>query len=224
MQSEFVPRQCEHIRDTGLRCGSPAMRGRDFCYYHRRLHDITVLPGDSTYLLPALETEQAVQLAVTHILRALMKGKIDRPTALAMFAGIRIAQNSIRHAEDPALHSFPEIEFELTPAMQRLEQGISQDDGAAAEPATSETIPPSTTAQNGVVVRVAVERNRNIPSELHYPQSAPANSPHEFRPADSEGRKIPPGTPSLSGNSRQRRAARRLASRTNLVQKRVAQC
>jgi hypothetical protein len=132
-----------------------------------------------------------------------MKGTIDRPTALAMFAGIRLAQNSIRHAEDPALHSFPEIEFELTPAMQRLEQGISQGDGAAAEPAnaqlpgvvTSEAIPPSTTAQNGVVLSETVRRNRNIPSELPYPPSAP-------------------GTPSLSGNSRQRRAARRLASRS----------
>src|SRR4051812_34243684 len=97
--NNFIPRQCEHIRDTGLRCMSPSMRDRDFCYYHRRLHDTSVLPGDSAYVMPALESEQAIQLATTHILRAMLKGKMDRRDAATMFAGIRLAQASIRRTE-----------------------------------------------------------------------------------------------------------------------------
>ncbi|HYL13004.1 MAG TPA: hypothetical protein VEV41_08205 [Terriglobales bacterium] len=27
---------CEHIKNDGIRCGSPALRGRSFCYFHKR--------------------------------------------------------------------------------------------------------------------------------------------------------------------------------------------
>ena len=30
--------QCRHIKMDGLRCASPAMRGKRHCYYHHQLH------------------------------------------------------------------------------------------------------------------------------------------------------------------------------------------
>jgi hypothetical protein len=27
---------CQHIKKNGIRCGSPALRGRSFCYFHTR--------------------------------------------------------------------------------------------------------------------------------------------------------------------------------------------
>ena len=31
------PRSCTHIKVTGVRCGSPALRGEQFCYFHQRM-------------------------------------------------------------------------------------------------------------------------------------------------------------------------------------------
>ncbi len=31
------PKSCTHIKVTGVRCGSPALRGEQFCYFHQRM-------------------------------------------------------------------------------------------------------------------------------------------------------------------------------------------
>src|SRR5580704_4442580 len=31
------PKNCTHIKVTGVRCGSPALRGEQFCYFHQRM-------------------------------------------------------------------------------------------------------------------------------------------------------------------------------------------
>jgi hypothetical protein len=35
--------QCQHIKLNGVRCGSPALRGKDLCYFHNR-HERHVEP------------------------------------------------------------------------------------------------------------------------------------------------------------------------------------
>jgi hypothetical protein len=31
-------KSCTHIKISGVRCGSPSLRGEQFCYYHQRMH------------------------------------------------------------------------------------------------------------------------------------------------------------------------------------------
>lgn len=35
-----MDRICRHVKTNGLRCGSPAFKGRLFCYHHSRVHTI----------------------------------------------------------------------------------------------------------------------------------------------------------------------------------------
>src|SRR6266700_2168376 len=39
------PKSCTHIKVTGVRCGSPALRGEQFCYFHQRMLRTVRVPG-----------------------------------------------------------------------------------------------------------------------------------------------------------------------------------
>lgn len=190
-EQEYVPLQCEHILDTGIRCGSPAMREHDFCYYHRRAH-AKVLPGDTAYVLPVLETEEAIQLAVTHILRSVLKGKLDRREAATLFQGIRIAQATLKNVKHDLINERMEyMADELTPAMQRLEE--------VAEGRT-----PSLSDQEEDLLRdaiVAALSDDKIPI-----------APKPIRGQEIQMAASATNIAGRGGSSRQRRRARRLAA------------
>ena len=77
--------QCRHIFTDGHRCGSPCLRGKNFCYYHhsarapkpqtgpRDLHDpYNNPPNQTTLTLPVPEDRSAVQLALGQIMNSLV--------------------------------------------------------------------------------------------------------------------------------------------------------
>ena len=37
-QQSQTTRTCTHIKVTGVRCGSPSLRGEQFCYFHQRMY------------------------------------------------------------------------------------------------------------------------------------------------------------------------------------------
>ncbi len=62
-------RVCRHIKTNGLRCGSPALTGGQFCYYHSKMHTIGAEPNlrFGTLQLPTPEDPAAIQLSVARI-------------------------------------------------------------------------------------------------------------------------------------------------------------
>jgi len=78
--------RCQHVRSKGYRCGSPALRGKSFCFYHDRIRNRHFEDG-----LPALDDANSVQLAVMQVLDGLHRGKIDAETARVYFYGLRVA-------------------------------------------------------------------------------------------------------------------------------------
>jgi hypothetical protein len=57
---------CRHIRTTGHRCGSPALRNEDFCYFHhttrRPAPSPKFIPPDAAFDLPRFEDRASIQL------------------------------------------------------------------------------------------------------------------------------------------------------------------
>jgi hypothetical protein len=90
---------CEHVKDNGIRCGSPAVSGERHCHFHRRTSDAISSPGDPGYTLPVLETEQSVQIALQQMMAALLSGKLSERKAGVMLAGIKTAAALIRQAQ-----------------------------------------------------------------------------------------------------------------------------
>ena len=104
-------RLCAHIKFDGVRCGSPALRRGDFCYFHNRwrLHH----PGVA---MPFLDNPHAIQFAIMDILRALSQQELKQADAGTMLYGLQLAIQNLRAVqagpsgemvtEDPALHQF----------------------------------------------------------------------------------------------------------------------
>ena len=48
--------RCEHLKLDGDRCGSPALRGRDYCFFHDQIY----MQFDA---LPVIEDQRSLQVA-----------------------------------------------------------------------------------------------------------------------------------------------------------------
>jgi hypothetical protein len=86
---------CRHIKTNGLRCESPALKGRHFCYYHSKTHTVDADVRFGPLQLPPPEDPAAIQLSVARINDAILTGRLDLNKAASLFTGLRIASRFI---------------------------------------------------------------------------------------------------------------------------------
>jgi hypothetical protein len=73
LQENPMPtRICKHIKVTGVRCGSPALRHEAYCYFHYRM-----LCKSRISPLALLESEESIQVSVMEMVNSLLCGTID---------------------------------------------------------------------------------------------------------------------------------------------------
>lgn len=109
MGSPVQIRRCGHIRISGTQCGSPSVRGQEFCYYHQqnKLQSIEVHLGagklGGEMVLPVLEDAHSIQMVVRQVMRLLLQQRIDRRDASLLFYGLQIASGNLKQmlAEKP---------------------------------------------------------------------------------------------------------------------------
>ena len=98
----MVP-ECRHIKTSGGKCGSPALRGKPYCYFHSRLKQRAARPA-SPYLaieLPAaLEDRGAIQLALSEIVTAVADHRIDTKRAGILLYALQIASSNAKHQDE----------------------------------------------------------------------------------------------------------------------------
>jgi hypothetical protein len=68
---------CSHIMVTGVPCGSPALRGEQFCYFHQRMLQGVALPRTPFNHIALLENEEAIQVSIMQVINGLVNGSID---------------------------------------------------------------------------------------------------------------------------------------------------
>ena len=91
-KARLAPR-CHHRKADGVRCGSPALHGRRFCYFHNRLRVRRDAPLN---YLPPLEDANGIQSAIMEVARALLQNKIDRKTAGLLFYALQTASANLK--------------------------------------------------------------------------------------------------------------------------------
>jgi len=91
--------RCHHIRENGVRCGSPAMRGQPYCYVHDRMMNRMPTPQ-----FPPLEDGNAVQCAIMQVLEGLASGSIEIKMANAMLYALQTAAANLRRVNFEPLH------------------------------------------------------------------------------------------------------------------------
>jgi hypothetical protein len=105
---------CRHIKTNGKRCKSPALRSRDFCYFHARviqrqneffgsrISPSLSLPSDPPPTppieldLPVLEDAESIQISLSLIIAALGRNRIDAKRASTLIYGLRTASINAR--------------------------------------------------------------------------------------------------------------------------------
>ena len=87
---------CTHINVTGVRCGSPALHGARFCYYHQRVHRGVPEPRNSRlHPIAQLDSPEAIQASLMEVLNAIVRNDIDLKRAGLLIRGLHIASKNI---------------------------------------------------------------------------------------------------------------------------------
>lgn len=89
---------CRHVKEDGAYCASPALRGRNYCYFHlthrgRRFRRALALSRNEPYqlVLPPLEDLGSIRVALSEVLQALSAGQLNHRTAGLMLYAIQQA-------------------------------------------------------------------------------------------------------------------------------------
>ena len=91
-------RICTHIKVNGVPCGSPALRGEVFCYFHQRMIRGVRTPAKSRlHPIALIENEEGIQASLMEVINALVRNTIDLHRAQLILRALHIAvKNSPR--------------------------------------------------------------------------------------------------------------------------------
>src|SRR5580698_5963766 len=110
---------CQHVRENGLYCGSGAVKGRAYCYFHlrtraRRLAMAKAQAQNQQWRLqmPPLEDMHAVQSAVMQVLDAVNQEAVDPQRARLLLQGLQQAASNLRSPQAWNRSRFELSEFE----------------------------------------------------------------------------------------------------------------
>lgn len=108
-----LPRQCQHIKSNGEFCGSPALRRRDYCYFHlthigrklraERAQEAARRAPEPQALrleIPLLEDANAVQIALIQVIDAVLNERIDNKRAGLVLYALQTASANLRSGAD----------------------------------------------------------------------------------------------------------------------------
>src|SRR5271166_2842025 len=101
---------CRHIKEDGVYCQGPPLRGREYCHFHlralgRRMRMARARARREPYLLvlPILEDINSVQVARMQVLDALAAGQLEKKRAGSLLYGLQGASTDLRSAKPPRL-------------------------------------------------------------------------------------------------------------------------
>ena len=96
---------CNHLKEDGVYCGSPALRGLKFCYFHQRepkraqqRAKLRRRAEACELHFPPLNTRVDVQIALFDVMHALAADRIEPRRASALLFGL---QQVSQHLHNP---------------------------------------------------------------------------------------------------------------------------
>jgi hypothetical protein len=104
MSSHTAPR-CRHIKVSGARCGSPALRLKSFCFYHQDNRPWKIeCYSDGEYatgevLLPFFEDAHSIQAVLREVVQMVLQKRIERKTASLLLYALQIASSNLKRIE-----------------------------------------------------------------------------------------------------------------------------
>jgi hypothetical protein len=98
MTMQSAPR-CTYIRVTGHACKSPALKEKNFCYFHERVIRGVAMPiGSRIDPMFILESRESIQYAIMEIMNAIDTGTMEHKTASLLLRALNIAERNSRRS------------------------------------------------------------------------------------------------------------------------------
>jgi hypothetical protein len=104
MSSSSAPR-CPHIKVNGTQCGSPALRNKNFCFYHHQDRPWKVeCYSDGEYAtgeiaLPFFEDAHSIQTVIREVVQMVLQKRLERKTASLLLYALQIASSNLKRME-----------------------------------------------------------------------------------------------------------------------------
>jgi hypothetical protein len=111
-----IPR-CTHIKTNGTQCGSPALRGRRFCFFHKNWQGqriaLNAQPASPlSFTMPVLEDADSIQVALMQVMRLILSGQLDPKIAGLLLYALQTASLNLRQMK---LEPFPRESVVIDP-------------------------------------------------------------------------------------------------------------
>src|SRR5271155_2205128 len=165
-------RICTHIKVNGVRCGSPALRGEVFCYFHQRMiRGVRTPPQSRLHPIALIENEEGIQASLMEIINALVRNTIDLRRAQLVLRALHIAvRNSPRvHFSVHGMDMIREVpDYPAAPAVQKppAAKASQHSPPRPAHPALPRPRPPQAARRGQAVARRPQRRPQRRPSPL----------------------------------------------------------
>ena len=169
---------CTHIKVTGVRCGSPALYGERFCYFHQNAHrGVRKPPQSRLHPIAILEDEESIQSSLMEVINALMRNTIDLKRAELILRALHIAVKNSRRAKFGNSHdmvrevpeySFPQEETHVEKEMNVGTAALGCPGGEAAastQPAAAAWVEPGEPGAEDELPAVSAMKPRPVVEE-----------------------------------------------------------
>ncbi len=135
-------RTCTHVKVTGIKCGSPALRDERFCYFHQRMiRGVPTPPKQRIHPMALIENAEGIQAALIETINAIVRNTIDLKRAALILRALSIAAHNARRVrfdcfENDMVRAIPEYPAPAASAKSEV---------AEARPTGAEqSLPPAT--------------------------------------------------------------------------------
>jgi hypothetical protein len=100
-------RRCRHIKTNGTQCGSPALKGKELCYYHEQNKPREMelyLDGDrysdGSIIMPVFEDAHSIQTVIRQVVHLMLSRRIDRKDAGTLLYALQIASGNLKRMQE----------------------------------------------------------------------------------------------------------------------------
>ena len=168
------PRSCTHIKVTGVRCGSPALHGEQFCYFHQRMLCSVRFPSSRVLRSALLEDPESIQASLMEVVNGLLHGTLELKRGELILRALNTAVRNIRRVrfdlhQDEMIRELPNYP---EPALDRHRRAIRTLRGRTP-PTYARRSRPLPRSRLGRILR----RRRQSPRSLQ--ASTPSQCPRE---------------------------------------------
>lgn len=129
-QKAKTAKLCQHIKVNGVRCASPAVRERSYCYFHQSQGDLRKIRFKNPhggFELPLLEDANAIHIAVQEVAAALIQGRIDRQLSGQLLFALQIAQSNLKFIDfEPQQLRAEDDPSQCSPVLELLMEALEK--------------------------------------------------------------------------------------------------